>query len=151
MIYILLTFSLFFQMIFLNIFSLLLILIHEGFRDFILRFDNLQNVIAENLIVVFVNILIGNFCFLIFSWKRLIYRTHISIHIENYMKFLIYFSCAIMSFVIYFPQHLIINIVSIIIYYIFYKRCHFFDLIYDLDKNFEKTFNFSILLMVLKL
>jgi hypothetical protein len=68
MIYILLSFSLFFQMTFLNIFSLLLILIHEGFRDFILGFDELQNLYIENFIVVFVNILIGNFCFLIFSF-----------------------------------------------------------------------------------
>ena len=115
---------------------------NEGFKDFILGFDNLQNLYLENFIVVFVSILTGNFCFLISSWKKLIYRTNIDNTLL--MKFLIYSSCTIMSFVIYFPQRLLINIASIIIYYIFFKRCGFNDLAYDLDTIYEDTFLYRI-------
>jgi hypothetical protein len=141
MIYILLTFSLFFQMIFLNIFSLLLILIYEGFRDFILRFDNLHNLYAENLIVVFINILIGNFCFLITSWKDLINRTHISN--ISHIRFFIYFSCAIMSIIIYYPQRLLFNIVCIIIFYI-YSKIRVSNFMRGLDRIISETFNKGI-------
>ena len=69
---------------------------------------------------------------------------HYYIYKKFHMKFFIYFPCTIMSIIIYFPQHLLINFASIIIYYIFYKRVDFSDLIYDLDKIFYETFNFRI-------
>ena len=49
-----------------------------------------------------------------------------------------------MSIVIYFPQRLLINIASIIIYYIFFKRCGFYNLAYDLDTIYEDTFLYRI-------
>ena len=149
MIYILLTFSLFFPMLFLNTLSLLYIFIREGFKDFILGFNNLQNLYLKDLMVIFVSILIGNFCFLISSWKKLIYRANIGNTLL--MKFLIYPSCAIMSIIIYFPQRLLINIASIIIYYIFFKRCSFFDLTSDLDDIYEDTFLYRIKLIFINI
>ena len=113
MIYILLSFSFFFQMILLNILSLILILISKGFKIFIikLKFDNddedLQNLYLGKFLVIFINILIGNFCFLITSWKDLINRTHISN--ISHIRFFIYFSCAIMSIIIYYPYFEIIK------------------------------------------
>jgi len=141
-IYILLTFSFFFQIIFLNILSFIYILIYRGFKGFILKFDDLQDLYLENFIIIFVNILIGNFCFIVVAWRKLLYKTQIDD--LRFMKFLIYSAVGIMSIIIYFPQHLLVNIASIIIYYIFFKKRSFFDCTYDLDKIFEKTFNFNI-------
>ena len=143
MIYILLSILLFFPMVFLNVLSLLLILIVKGFKNFIVKFDDLLDLHVEDFIVIFINVLIGNFCFIIFSWKRQIDKTHIDIY-KKYMKFFIYFPCVIMSIIIYFPQRLLINIASIIIYFIFFKKFSFFDLIYDLNIIFEETFNFRV-------
>ena len=97
---------------------------------------------SKKVIVIFLGVLIGNFCFLIFSWKKLINSTHYLNHFH--IKFYIYFPCTIMSIVIYYPQRLLINITSIIIYYIFFRRFDFYYLIYDLDRIFEETFNFGI-------
>ena len=138
MIYISLSFSLFFQMIFLNILSLLMILIFKGFKKFIVKFDNLHRLYLRDVLVIFVSILIGNFCFIIFAWKRLT-----RIHNLFLMKFFIYFSCVIMSIIIYFPHCLLINIASIIIYYII-KGFSIWFVTNDFDRNFYETFNFSI-------
>ena len=108
MIFILLSFSLFFPMIFLNILSLLIILIFKGFKKFIVKFDALQDLYLQKVIVIFLGVLIGNFCFLIFSWKKLINSTHYLNHFH--IKFYIYFPCTIMSIVIYYPQRLLINL-----------------------------------------
>jgi hypothetical protein len=142
MIYISLSFSLFFPMVLLNIISLLLILIFKGFKKFIVKFDgDLHELYLRNVLVIFISILIGNFCFIFFAWKKLLDRTHI--HNLFLMKFFIYFECAIISIIIYFPQCLLINIGSIIIYYI-YKGFCLSILINDFDRNFNETFNFSI-------
>jgi len=75
-----------------------------------------------------------------YLWKKLINKTNISNKLD--MKFLIFFPCAIMSIIIYYPQRLLINIVFIIIYYI--KDRRFSNLLMDLDRNFENAFNFGI-------
>jgi len=122
MTYILLSILLFFPMVFLNILSLLLILIVKGFKKFIVKFDDLLELYVEDFIMIFINVLIGNFCLLIFHWKKKIDLTHINFCYKSYMKIVIYFPCVIMSIIIYFPQRLLINIAFIIIYFIFFKK-----------------------------
>jgi hypothetical protein len=139
-IYILLSLSFFFQMIILNILSLLMVLIFFGFKKFILICDNFEDLFLKKFILILVNILFGTFFMCYYLWKNLINETHISNKFG--MKFLIFFPCAIMSIIIYFPQRLLINIVCIIITYI--KDRRFSLLLSDLDNNFENAFNFKI-------
>ena len=141
MTYILLSILLFFPMVFLNILSLLLIIIVKGFKKFIVKFDDLLEMHIEDFIMIFINVLIGNFCVLIFYWKKKIDQTHINLCYKSYMKTLIYFPCVIMSIIIYFPQRLLINIAFIIIYYIFFKECSFFMLTTHLSIFYKETFN----------
>ena len=57
LIYIPLYISLFFQMIYLNILSLLLIIIFLGFKKFILEFENLHKLYLKKFILILVNII----------------------------------------------------------------------------------------------
>jgi hypothetical protein len=139
-IYILLSLALFFQMIFLNILSLLMVLIFIGFKKFILIWEEYQDLFLKKFILILVNILFGTFCKCYYLWKKLINETDISNIF--WMQFLIFFPCAIMSIFIYYPQRLLINIVCIIIYYI--KDRRFSRLLSDLDDNFNNAFNFRI-------
>ena len=68
--------------------------------------------------------------------EKLINKTYISNKLG--MKFLIFFPCAIMSIIIYYPQRLLINIACIIIYYI--KDRRFSDFLGDLNRNFNNAF-----------
>ena len=138
--YFILSLSLFFQMIFLNILSLSLILIFLGFKKFILIFDNCKNLFKRKFILILINILFGTFCMCYYLWKKLINETYISNKFG--MKFLIFFPCAIMSIIIYYPQRLLINIVCIIITYL--KNRRFSQLLSKLDDNFDNAFNFRI-------
>ena len=138
--YIILSLSLLFQMIFLNILSFLLILIFIGFKIFIIEFMELWDLFFKKFQLILLNILFGTFFMCYYLWKKLINKTNISNKLG--MKFLIFFPCAIMSIIIYYPQRLLINIVFIIIYYI--KDRRFSDLLRDLDRNFENAFNFGI-------
>ena len=141
MTYILLFFTLFFQMIFLNILSLLLLLIFIGFKKFILEFEDFIDFYAKKLLLILIHILFGTFCICFYLWNKLINDAYISN--DFFLKFLIFFPCAIMSIIIYYPQRLLINIVSIIIVYIY--QGSFSNLLYVLDHNFENAFNYSIL------
>ena len=140
MIYILLSLSLFFQMIILNILSLIMVVIFLGFKKFILICEDFEELFLKKFILILVNILFGTFFMCYYLWKKLINKTYISNKFG--MKFLIFFPCAIMSIIIYYPQHLLINIVCIIITYI--KDRRFSLLLSDLDNNFENAFNFKI-------
>ena len=140
MIYILLYISLFFQMIYLNILSLLLLLIFLGFKKFILEFGNLHKLYPKKLILILVNIFLGTFCRIYFFWKKLINETNISNKFG--MKFLIFFPCAIMSTILNYPLILFINIALIIFDFIYEKS--FSGLLSELDFIFEHAFNFKI-------
>ena len=137
MIYILLYISLFFQMIYLNILSLLLILIFLGFKKFILEFENLHKLYLKKCILILVTIFLGTFCRIFYFWKKLIDKTYISNQLG--MKILIFFPCAFMSTIINYPLILFINITSIIFIFIF-KRSP----LSELDINFEHAFNIRI-------
>ena len=141
MIYILLSISLFFQMIFLNILSLLMVLIFLGFKKFIIICEDFQDLFLKKFILILVNILFGTFFMCYYLWKKLINETYISNKFG--MKFLIFFPCAIMSIIIYYPQRLLVNIAGIFITFIKERR-RFSRLLSELDNNFEKAFNFQI-------
>ena len=59
------------------------------------------------------------------------------------MKFPIFFPCVIISVIIFYPQILLINIVSIIITYL--SEESFSQFLSELDYNFENVFGFYIL------
>ena len=141
MIYILLSISLFFQMIFLNILSLLMVLIFLGFKKFIIICEDFQDLFLKKFILILVNILFGTFFMCYYLWKKLINETYISNKFG--LKFLIFFPCAIMSIIIYYPQRLLVNIAGIFITFIKERR-RFSRLLSELDNNFEKAFNFQI-------
>ena len=127
-----------FQFIFLNILSLLVMFISIGFRRFIVEFIHLENLYIKKIVLIIVNVLFATF-FLCFSlWKRLIDDTLISN--RYYIKFLLFFPCAIMSIIIYYPQRILINIIGIIITYIY--KGSFSRLLHALEQNFERAFNF---------
>ena len=137
MIYILLYISLFFQMIYLNILSLLLILIFLGFKKFILEFENLHKLYLKKCILILVTIFLGTFCRIFYFWKKLINKTYISNQLG--MKILIFFPCALMSTIINYPLILFINITSIIFIFIFK-----ISPLSELNINFEHAFNIEI-------
>jgi hypothetical protein len=139
-IYVLLYISLFFQMIYINILSFLLVLIFVGFKKFILEFWHLQDLYIKKFVLILLNLLLGTFCRVYYLWKRLINNTDISNKFG--LKFLIFFPCVIMSTIFYFPLCLLINIVSIIFIYI--KERRFSELLSGLDSNFSNAFNFKI-------
>ena len=128
-------------MIFLNILSLLLLLIFIGFKKFILEFEDFIDFYAKKLLLILIHIFFGTFCICFYLWKELINDAYISN--DFFLKFLIFFPCAIMSIIIYYPQRLLINIVSIIIVYIYQRS--FSNLLNILDNSFESAFNYSIL------
>ena len=139
-IYILLYIPLFFQIIYLNILSLLLILIFFGFKKFILKYENLNKLYLKKIILILVTIFLGTFCRIYYFWKRLINETNISNKFG--MKFLIFFPCAIMSTILNYPLCLLNNIGLIILVFI-YERS-FSGLLSELDINFDNAFNFKI-------
>ena len=140
MIFFVISLSFFFQMIFLNILSLLLILIFFEFKKFILTIGNSKDLYSKKLILIIINILFGTFFICYYLWKKLINETYISNKFG--IKYLIFFPCAIMSIIIYYPQRLLINIVYIIFIYIRDRK--FSELLSDLDNNFNNVFNFRI-------
>ena len=137
MIYILLYISLFFQMIYLNILSLLLILIFLGFKKFILEFENLHKLYLKKCILILVTIFLGTFCRIFYFWKKLINKTYISNQLG--MKILIFFPCALMSTIINYPLCLLMNI-SLIIFIFIFK----ISPLSELNINFEHAFNIEI-------
>ena len=88
--YILLFFALFFQMIFLNILSLLMILIFIGFKKFILNFENFLDFYVKKLIPILLTILLRTFCKCFYTWKNLL-KQYGDLSDKFYMKFLIFF------------------------------------------------------------
>ena len=138
-IYYILSFSLFFQLIFLNIITFLFLLIFLGFKKFISCNHQLFDIYIKKLIIILVNALLADFCYTFSIWKDYADGVH---YCRKLMKFIVFFPCVIMSTIVLFPQRIIINIICIIITFIY--QSNFSNLIYQLNKNFSRGFGFTI-------
>ena len=142
-IYIFFAISFLFQLIFLNIISLLLIIISKGFKKFILDLLDPDDKYVEKFILIILNILMGMFYIVYKIWKRLIDEKIYGHSQRFYLKCLIFFPSFIMSNVVLFPQHIIINIIGIILYLI--DRRNLSSFFRGLDRNYFGAFNFNLI------
>ena len=101
---------------FLNIISFLHILIFLGFKKFILDFVHFEHWYFKKFILILVSILFLFFYGVYSEWKNMINKAHISNKFG--IKFLLFFSCSIISIIIYYPQRVLINIVYMIFIWI---------------------------------
>ena len=136
--YFLFNIAFFFQLIFFNLISLILILIFIGFKKFIVKFNDIEIFSVFSSIII--NISIGLLLAIIFFWKRMIHRRNISYNLASILKRIIYFPCFFMTIVILYPQHLLINIVGMIIIYFSNRRFSFF--IRDLNRIINNIFEY---------
>ena len=131
----------FFPFIILNTISLIIILIFEGFEEFILiLYLNKQPYISE-VILILISFIFGIFCPFFTKWKEIVHNTYILS--KNYESLITFFPCFIMLFVVFFPLILFYNFIFMIILLI--KEGSFNSFLIELDYNFEKTFEFRIL------
>ena len=105
-------------MIFINLISLILIFIFIGFKKFIADFDNLNIFYAEKFFNIMLNLSFGLLLRMLYYWEKMINRTHI--YHNSFLKIIILFSCFLMTIVILYPYHLLINIIGVI-------SCYFND------------------------
>ena len=134
-----LSFSLFFQLLFINIITFILLVIFLGFKKFISRNHQLFDIYIKKLIIILVNALLADFCYTFSIWKDYADGVH---YCRKLMKFIVFFPCVIMSTIVLFPQRIIINIICIIITFIY--QSNFSNLIYQLNKNFSRGFGLTI-------
>ena len=135
--YVLFNISFFFQMIFINLISLIIIFIFIGFKKFIVKFDDLYILFVKQFLTIIINLSVGLLLLLITDWKNLINRRPISN--KSFFKKIIFFPCFIMTIVILYPQHLLINIiVMIIVYFNNYRFSSFTD---ELNRIITDVFN----------
>ena len=116
--YALIFIAFFFQMIFINLISLILIFIFIGFKKFIADFDNLNRFYAEKFFNIMLNLSFGLLLRMLYYWEKMINRTHI--YHDSFLKIIILFSFFLMTIVILYPYHLLINIIGVI-------SCYFND------------------------
>ena len=117
-------------MIFINLISLVLIFIFIGFKKFFRNFRYLDVLYAKKFVLIVIYLLLGLLLLTINFWKRMINRAF-KPEISILNKIIIYFSCFLMSIIILFPQHLLINLIDIIINY--FKSDGFSSFIYNLE------------------
>ena len=133
--------ALFFPLIFLNIISLIIILIFEGFKEFILILDENKQPYISEVILIFASFILGIFCPFFSKWKEIVHYTYI---LGKRKEFLItFFPCFIMTFVVFFPLILFYNFIFMILLLI--KEGSFHSFFIELDYNFEKAFGFGIM------
>ena len=135
-IYALFNFVFFFQMFFINLVSLVLIYIFIGFKKFFIKFRNLHRLYAEKFSLIIIYLLIGLLLEIIDMWKRMINSAFMpKFSILN--KILVYFSCFLMFIIILFPQHLLLNLIAMII--IYFSSDGFDSFIDELEKILENV------------
>ena len=135
--YVLFNIAFFFQMIFINLISLIIIFIFIGFKKFIVKFDDLYILFVKQFLTIIINLSVGLLLLLITDWKNLINRRPISN--KSFFKKIIFFPCFIMTIVILYPQHLLINIICMIIVY--FNNYGFSSFTDELNRIITDVFN----------
>ena len=135
--YFLFAIAFFFQLIFLNLLSFIIILIYIGYRRFMREFENLKDIYLKKVIFIPLTTIAGVYCITLRFWNEYVnnlygYRT------TKFMKFVIFFPCFIMSIIILFPQRILMNIVGMILTRI--KSYNFSAFNYKLDRMFQRVF-----------
>ena len=135
-IYDLLNFVFFFQMIFINLISLILIFIFIGFKKFIIEFEDLDSLFVVKFFLIVINLLFGSLFVSIYFWKKMINKAFIP-KFSFLNKIIINISCFLMSIIIPFPQHILINLIGMIVFY--FKSNGFSFFIDKLEKNIDEV------------
>ena len=141
-IYILLNIAFFFPLIFINIISLILILIFSGFKELIVAIYKNEHLYTNEAILIFVNFFIGIFVQSYHRWYDIVHYTFI-INNRKIEEFITFVPCFILNFSIFFPIIIICNLIYKI--FIFINEGSFNRFIMELDKNFDICFNFKVL------
>ena len=125
----------FFWMIFLNIISIILIIVFVGLQNFITEeigkyYNKLRLIFVHSFLYAYINSFI--------QWKNIINESNI--HSKKIVKIILFFPCLFMTVIIYFPKIIIFNACILII--IYFSKCFNFFLFFD-DK-IHKAFSFRI-------
>ena len=138
---IILNIPLFFPLIYINIISLLLILIFSGFKELIEIILNKNHPYIKRVILICSYFLLGTFC----KFYQLYHDIVSGIYLLNKStaKFFLFFPCFIIQVVIVFPQIVFCNFINMLLLLI--KKGSFNLFLSELDFKFEMTFGFSVL------
>ena len=127
-------------MIFINLISLILIFIFIGYKKFIVKIDDLYTLFIKKFLTIIINLSIGLLLVMIYCWKRMINRriNRMSVLNKSLLKKIIYFPCFFMTIVILYPQHLLINIIGMIV--IYFSDGGFSPFIRDLERIIDNIY-----------
>ena len=136
LIYTLFNIAFFFQMIFINLISLVLILIFTGFKKFIMKFDDLHKLYTKKFVIMMINLLLFSQFFTLRKWDYML-----DFRRQNFLIFiLISFSCFLMSIIILFPHLLLINFIGMI--YTYSKNIGFSSFIDKLERIIDNEIDY---------
>ena len=141
-IYILFNIALFFPLIFINIISLILILIFSGFKELIVAIDENEHLYTNEAILIFVNFFIGIFIQSFHRWNEIVHDTYI-IRKRKIEEFITFVPCFLLNFIVFFPIIIFCNFIYMI--FILINKASFYWFMMELDKNFENCFSFEVL------
>ena len=134
-IYILFNITFFIQLIYFNVISFILILICIGYKQFILRFRELDDIYLRKVIFIMYNFLLTSFSISYQICKKELNNLHFSM--KKGIKVLVFFPYLILTNICFFFYNIFINIFFLIINLI--VRRNFNSFFNDLEKVIEDT------------
>ena len=134
-IYILFSITFFIQLIYFNVISFILILICIGYKQFILRFRELDDIYLRKVIFIMYNFLLTSFSISYQICKKELNNLHFSM--KKGIKVLVFFPYLILTNICFFFYNIFINIFFLIINLI--VRRNFNSFFNDLEKVIEDT------------
>lgn len=104
----------FFQLIFLNILSLIILVFSGAIKHFWKPMT-----FSQQYLVIILYLFLGNFFLVYYLWKNLLKKIHMSKN--KCVEFMIFFFCFIISIIILFPKGILINIIFLFITFLIKK------------------------------
>ena len=138
--YFLLNIAFFFQLIFLNLISMLLMIIFLGMHEFINIINNNDAFYINKTILILVNFFVAIFCPIYTAVKRKLDNENLNKH---FFQFITFCPCFIICIIIFIPNILLYNFIYMIIFFI--KESSFHHFLIFLDIFFNKVFNFKVM------
>ena len=114
MCYIIITIAFFFPLILVNIIIIILRLLIYGFKNTIIQFISKDKDLAKKITIVILSLNIGSLCTSVNIWKHYVIR-RLRYTNETIMRIVIFFSSALITIVILYPQIIIANIFGTIL------------------------------------
>ena len=114
MCYIIITIAFFFPLILVNIIIIILRLLIYGFKNTIIQFISKDKDLAKKITFVILSLNIGSLCTSVNIWKHYVIR-RLRYTNETIMRIVIFFSSALITIVILYPQIIIANIFGTIL------------------------------------